>query len=809
MANNKNLLPDEMRAHPGKKLRDCFIQGAFALTLCHAVPALSEADKTQKIQFDMPSSDLASALNSFAEKTGMELSYPASMVAGAKSKPLKGSYGAQEGLNELLRGSGLAYRSTGDNSMTLEKVAAAEPQSSTPTLKAMTVSSKRNTEGMEPLGYSVSNAFAATKTDTPIMQTPMNIQVVSRKLLDDQQDINIIDAITKNVSGVQASHDSGDIYEAFTIRGFSSNNIYRNGLLRGFNTYDPSNIEQFEVIKGPASMLYGRAQPGGLINYVTKKGLDTPTYSVQQQFGSYDQYRTTADATGPIDKNGKLRYRVNLAYQDIGSFKQFVNNERYFIAPTLSWRPNDRFEANLEFEHKHEKKINDYGIPAIGSRPAPVPLNRSYLDSANGPVSDTTLVAYDWAFKFNDDWQLKNRFLWENWDMQYNDIGGTGALRADNQTLNRTVFSGPANQETYSTNLDLSGKFNMLGTRHEVLLGGDYYHQAFGQWNGHFIATTPIDIFNPVYNVISQATLDALPNNWNYLRKEERFGVYFQDHITLFDKLHIMGGGRYDWVTYGTASSIKSPDLAKANYSDQEDQKFSPRVGVLYQPWQWLSLFASYTESLGSANSGLSFTGQNFKPQSGEQYEAGFKTEFFDKRLSSTVSFYDLTKANTTTTDPAHPTFQVTAGKVRSRGVEIDIKGQVTEKLNLVTTYAFTDIRYINANANLLGQRPIGVPENQASLWGTYQFTERFKAGIGGVVVGKRNGDNNNPVDLPGYVTMDTMAAYTIPVGKTRLTTQVNINNLLDKGYYVGASSRNSIVTGNPLSVMGSIRLQF
>ncbi|MEC4748521.1 TonB-dependent siderophore receptor [Methylomicrobium sp. Wu6] len=776
---------------------------AAPFTLCSAA-VLAEA---QTYDIDIPAQPLSSALDALARQTGIKPFYSDAIAAGKNSRAVAGRFTAEQALARLLSGSGLSHRFNGDKAVAITAGQAAHVE----TLQPMTVSGKAEFDSADPYNtdYSLPNATTGTKTDTPIMETPMNIQVVTKSVMDDQQDINIVDAITKNVSGVQAGHDSGDIYERFIIRGFSTIDIYRNGLLRGFNTYDPSNIEQFEVIKGPASMLYGRAQPGGLINYVTKKGLDIPTYSVQQQFGSYDQYRTTADATGPIDKDGKLRYRVNMSYQDIGSFKQFVNDERYFIAPTLSWRPNDRFDANLEFEHKHEKKVNDFGIPSIGNRPAPVPLSRSYLDSANGPVSDTTLVAYDWAFKFNDDWKLKNRFLWENWDMQYNDIGGSGALRADNQTLNRTVFSGPANQETYSTNLDLSGKFNLLGTKHDVLLGGDYYNNAFNGENEYFTATTPINIFNPIYNVISQATLDALPISWNFLRKEERFGVYFQDQITLFDKLHIMGGGRYDWVTYGTGSNSKSFDLAKANYSDQEDQKFSPRVGVLYQPWQWLSLFTSYTESLGSANSGLSFTGQNFKPQSGEQYEAGFKTEFFDKRLSSTVSFYDLTKANTTTTDPAHPTFQVTAGKVRSRGVEIDIKGQVTEKLNLVTTYAFTDIRYINANANLLGQRPIGVPENQASLWGTYQFTERFKAGIGGVVVGKRNGDNNNPVDLPGYVTMDTMAAYTIPVGKTRLTTQVNINNLLDKGYYVGASSRNSIVTGNPLSVMGSIRLQF
>ena len=206
----------------------------------------------------------------------------------------------------------------------------------------------------------------------------------------------------------------------------------------------------------------------------------------------------------------------------------------------------------------------------------------------------------------------------------------------------------------------------------------------------------------------------------------------------------------------------------------------------------------------------MAYGGMGLKPQQAEQYEAGFKTELFDKRLATTVSFYHLEKTNTTTNDPNHQGFQVAAGKARSRGIEVDIKGQVTEKLNLVTTYAYTDIRYVKADAPLLGQRPINVPEHQASLWGTYQLTPQFKAGLGGVLVGKRNGDTSTPVDLPGYITIDAMAAYTMPVGKTRLTTQVNLNNLLDKGYYTGAGyGRNSITTGEPLSVMGSIRLQY
>ena len=781
------------------------------------------AGENTTYHFNLPVQPMSATLDDLAQSAHTKLVYADESVKGLNAAPVKGNYTARQALNIALDNSGLNYKVVDKTLITVARKPEADSSTSETTLKPMRVVGEAVQDQHDPYNedYHIIDATTATKTDASIMQTPMNIQVVPKAIINDQQDINIVDAITRNVSGVQADHGSGDIYENFIIRGFQTQgDTYRNGLLRNFGTFDPANMEQIEVIKGPASMLYGRAQPGGLVNYVTKKGLDTPYYSVQQQFGSYDKYRTTVDATGPIDKNDELRYRVNFSYQDIGSFKQFVNNERSFIAPTLSWKPNDRFEANLEMEYKHEDKVNDWGIPSIGTRPAPVPLSRSYQDSAKPMSLENTLVAYDWAFKFNDDWKVKNRFLWENQDIQYYDTGNE-YLDADNRTLHRFIITGPANTETFSTNLDLTGKFDLVGSKHEVLVGGDFYNNTYQAANNRYgnygsdrsFDLPTIDIFNPVYHIIDQALVNAQPFNWNYLRKENRYGVYFQDQITLFDKLHILGGGRYDWVNYGTGADFNdggSFETAKAGYTDQEDQKFSPRVGLLYQPWQWLSVYGSYTESLGSANQGQSFSGQSFKPEEAEQYEVGFKTELLDKRLATTVSFYHLEKTNTTTNDPDHPGLSITAGKARSQGIEVDIKGQITEQLNLVTTYAFTDVRYIKANAPLQGQRPINVPEHQATLWGTYQLTPQFKAGIGGVLVGSRIGDNYDPVDLPGYVTMDVMAAYSIPVGDTRLTTQINLNNLLDKGYYTGAGyGRNSINTGEPLSVMGSVRLEY
>ena len=783
-----------------------------------------DAASGQTMPFNIPAQSLSSALTRFSAETRLQVLYEGDVADKLQAPALNGSYTPAQALEKLLGGSGLKYRYSNDKTITLEPEPRSQNQKplNTPTLKAMTVVGKTGYDANDPYtkDYVVPNAASASKTNMAIMDTPVNIQVIPKTIMDDQQDVKIEDALTKNVSGVQRGYAFGDLYEEFKIRGFSTNqSTYRNGLRRYTNYSDPANIEQVEVVKGPAAVLYGQIQPGGMVNVVTKKALDKPYYSLQQQFGNYDQYRTTAAATGPIDKAGTLKYRFDASYQDMGSNKKFIYDERVFLAPKLNWTPNDRFEANLELEYKHEKRVNDYGVPAIGNRPAPIPLNTYLGDSAKGPTLDNVLIAFDWAYKLNNNWQIKNRFMHEDWDIDYYDTSPNGMSSAT--VMKRYAVTGKAVHETYGTNLDLVGNFDLYGTKHDVLIGGDYSRRIRDAGDNRFAccnggtAVPSIDIFNPRYGIVSQAAIDASPYDYAIKQKEEWFGVYFQDHITLWNKLHILGGGRYDWATFGQGSAINNGATyaqAVANYKDYDNQKFSPRVGLVYQPMQWLSLYGNWTESLGSANTGIAYGNQQFKPEVGEQFEGGFKTEFFDQRLSSTVAYYHLTKTHVKMSDPSHIGFQIAAGEARSQGIEVDIKGRVTDELNLVTTYALTDARVTEngANANgILGKRLANIPEHQASLWGTYQFTPKFKAGIGGVAVGKREGNALNTYQLPGYVRMDLMAAYVQPIGKTRLTTQVNINNVLDKGYYGGTDGAVNSVTGNPLSVMGSLKLEY
>lgn len=796
--------------------------GGLAITAL-LLPTLSSAAEPATVSFDIPAQSLAGALTRFSAATGLQVLYDGDLAQNIGAPALKGDYSAEQALRKLLQGTNLNYRFSNGNTVTLEKAAVVGPQSATTMPSVMVTGARLGYDSTDPYtkDYVVPRSSAASKNDMPLIETPVNIQVVPRTVMDDQQDIEITEALSRNVSGVQRSPNYGDLYENFNIRGFSTNfSTYRNGLRRYTNYSDPANIEQVEVIKGPAAVLYGQIQPGGMVNVVTKKALDKPYYSLQQQFGSYDQYRTTVAATGPIDDAKTLKYRFDASYQDLGSFKKYVGDERVFLAPKLSWTPNDRFEANAELEFKHDKRVNDNGIPTIGKRPAPVSFDTFLGDLNKGPVINSVLTAFDWSYKFNDNWKLNNRFMHEDWDINYFDLQPQFMLNST--TLKRFPITGMAYHDTYGTNLDLIGNVEFFDTKHELLIGGDFSRRTrkadknrFACCNGNTTGGT-VDIYNPTYDSVDLAAIYASPYDYAVREKEEWFGIYFQDHITLFDTLHILGGGRYDWATFGRGADFAtgSYDVARANYKSYDNQKFSPRVGILYQPVPWLSVYGNYTESLGSANLGTAYGNQPIKPEIGEQFEIGFKTEFFDQRLSSTVSFYHLTKQNVQVSDPDHIGFSIAAGEARSQGIEVDIKGRVTDQLNMVMTYAYTDARITKNGSNTnnwQGKRLINVPEHQASLWGTYQLTPEFKVGIGGTLVGSRAGQLSSNLELPGYARMDMMAAYVKPIGKTRLTTQLNINNVLDKEYYAGATSQgaSNTITGNPLTVMGSLKLEY
>ncbi|MGH8559575.1 MAG: TonB-dependent siderophore receptor, partial [Methylococcales bacterium] len=436
---------------------------------------------------------------------------------------------------------------------------------------------------------------------------------------------------------------------------------------------------------------------------------------------------------------------------------------------------------------------------------------------------------------FNEDWAIHSRFLanlGEDFSSLINPAPTfNSAALGPNGILQRNIFGQTFNFKTYNTNLDLTGKFQWAFSKHEVLAGFDYYNGTvkYDTW-GEFNVPNPtlaIDIFNPApsYGIdpaLIQATLSRPPSgsvgrNFSIF-KQEWYGAYFQDHITLWDKLHILGGGRYDWATSGRGrgSSFSADEAALPSF---KDQGFSPRVGILYQPWYFLSVYGNWTTSF-NANNAPAANGATFAPQRGEQFEAGLKTQLFDDRLTATLAFYHLTKDNILVNDLSTPDpNDRIANKQRSQGIELDVTGQITDRLSLIGSYAFTDTKIlVDHVGNTAGNRLPNVPDHAGSLFvkydvNGYEAPEGFSFGVGGIAAGQRQGDFANTFQLPGFVRMDAFAAYRMKVGPTRVTAQFNIRNLLDKTYYESTdpssnvTPRLGIAPGAPLTAIGSIRV--
>jgi len=806
------------------------------LALAWAATAQPALAVEQSFEFNIPPQALSSALNAFADKANVALSYPSAYAADLKSPGAMGRLTIQQALGKLLAGTGLAARTTANGTITLEKLAApatpVQPKASpavpqpggASTLPVVTVVGKLADDSTEPYNkdYALPDAISAMKTDTPIMETPFSVQVVPKEVIRDQQVYSVEKAV-QNVAGVTPFPSNGGLHDQFVIRGFSNDSLYRDGFLLpsvlggGTSKRDPANVERFEVLKGPASVLFGRTEPGGIINLVTKKPQASSYYSLQQQFGSYDFYRTTLDATGAITSDDALLYRANLAYQNAGSFTDFVNSDRVFFAPVLTWNISPATQVNLEVEYLHfNEKANpgippiigaaDFGIPSV-NRPAPV--NRSLFvgePGHNANNGDRTLVGFNWTHAFNEDWKLLHRFTSEFLD--YNTQGLFFYPGADpDGTLYRSFNDGygETSQRYYNT-LNLTGKFDTGPVKHSILLGYDFFQLDDKMTNICCAFAPAFNIFSPRYNngSLVQDTVNdpnVFVSNLNFTQTWN--GLYAQDQMEVYKGIFIMGGMRWD------SAQVYNNSL---NLTASDDSRVNPRAGVLFRPIKWLSLYGSYSQNFGPSNSFFSTDGGKQAPQTANQWELGAKTEFFDGRLNATLAFYDLTKNNLPAPDPLNPLLTRTIGQAQTRGMEFEVQGEILPGWRVIGAYAYLPDATINTGINA-GNRLFLAPEHSGSLWTTYEFEQgafqglKFGSGVNGV--SQRQGDEANDYQLPGYVTWNLMLGYGLKVGPTRVSAQLNIDNLIDKTYYAGSNSTYQIQFGAPRTFLGSLRVEY
>lgn len=783
--------------------------------ICLAVASAFVQAQEATYDFNIPAQSASQVLNALSKQTGLKPFFTEDSVKGVQSPGVKGKYSLREALSKALAGTGLTYQFTAEKAVAI-KAAPAEKVAQLATIEV-----KSEIES----NYVARRATTGTKTEVPLHETPVAVQVVPREVMDDQQVISVKEA-AKNVSGVLPS--TYQFYEAYTIRGFDTGtNVYRNGFRQpSFSDQQTANVEQVEILKGPAAVLYGRIEPGGMVNVVTKRPLDHAYYSIQQQIGSYDLLRTTVDATGPVTEDGSLLYRVNIARQTNDSFVDFVTNENTFVAPSLTWRPSSQFELNLDYEYQRRTYVhfgtNGGGVPAIGDRPADIPRSRYIGDpsiSVNHPNrQDRDYIGFDWTYALNDNWKLKHRFGYTAVDY-FTHYAGARALNEATGVLTQTLQGAFQDRKSYATNLDLVGEITSGEIRHQLLFGIDYFHLEQNYvglgLNPVRVPISSINIFNPVYGD-NASLVKSTPDDSYFIRKEYWTGIYFQDQMRFGDNWHLLVGGRFDNASHGTGSDYViggSLDTAWSKLAMRNDKSFSPRIGLLYKPMPWLSLYGNYVESFGT-NNGVSASGEAFDPQKAKQYEVGAKSELLNGRLIGTLALFDITKTNILTADPNNPTFRIPIGEARSRGVELDIAGRIGQNWTVIGNLTYDDAKVTKDNSGLQGKLLPGVPSRSGSIWAKYDTgsasAEGFSFGAGVFLRSQRQGDARNTFQLPGYGRVDALAAYRFKsFGSKLATAQLNIQNLFDKTYFDHSGGRLNSYYGEPRTVTASLRIQF
>jgi iron complex outermembrane recepter protein len=725
-----------------------------------------------------------------------------------------------------------AQRKMFETSRSVISVSAATPTSVRIVMK---VAPRRETvEVVQPSEYAVIASSIGTKTDTPILETPVSVQTVPQKVIEDQQ-VTRIEQAVRNVSGVYRTNAwLGGFADQFVIRGFSNYEIlYRDGFRMdtGYvGKHDTANIEQIEVVKGPASILFGRMEPGGVVNYTTKKPLPGSHYAIQQQIGSFDSYRTSLDATGPLTKE-KLAYRFNASYEHNGSFREFVGDEGWFLSPVVQWKISPATELRASWEYFNNKTTPDnIGLIPYGHRPLSgvvnvngvlrsFPIGRNLGEPTDFQNATQHMVNATFSHLFKQGWQVNSIFNAAIGNEK--DGGAFGDFSTDADitlgTLNRTNersqigLASRFHTNTYASEINVLGKFDTWRVKHSLLLGADYYLESPEQTccgiNGFLL--DDINIFAPAHGV----TIGPVDSSqaFTLYGRTSWYGLYLQDQIQLPKHFFVLAGARYD-RTRGQVSSIYG-------FGSESDHRTSPRVGLLWHPREWLSLYGSYVENFGQSNgSFIDRSNRPLFPETARQWELGVKTAF-GRRVVATLSYFDLTKQNIAVSDPQFPDdhhHALTIGKANSRGVEVDMSGAVRPNWNVILAYAYTDPKIVkDLFFGTAGNRLANVPKHGGRLWMTYSFLggEPRRLTVGGGVTARsvREGNMSNEYLLPGFATADMMSSYIFPLRKSNLTLQVNVSNLLNRKYFEASGEylRGRIVPGSPVSVVSAIRVEF
>ena len=820
-----------------------------AMALVWAVMAsagMSAADNARLFTLDIPSGPMRAAINQLAESAHLQVLYDPAVVSGRSTHGVKGSMTLAQAFERLLAETDVRYQFTAADTVALYRHRRIAPQTSNPVLvrpqaspaplvevdvSAQRVAHVTDAEAAESL--------TAIKSEASVLATPVSFQSITPRLLQDQQAERIED-ILENVSGIEVAPDGQDTV-GFIIRGIPVYQYYVDGVRVSPDLHhdafrDLANVASVDVVKGPASTLYGRTEPGGLINVVTKQPLATPYLAVEQQFGAFDRHRTQVDAGGPLSAAGNLLYRFNAAWESAGSFRENTSNRRIFLAPAVTWNMASQSGATAYLEYLRSDDPTDSGLPIVGASLPAVPIERRIEDGGEVHTTDLRGGIRGWQ-TLNSQWDLRyhldGRWLRTPQSPQLaladNGLDPTVCTRAA-CPVDQLLFSIPVSHgQTYFSSVELLGDLELRATRHAILLGGEFFDvhgYSVARYSGASFLT---DLFNPRHVPVPG---DLLQNpDWAYAtRTAERWSsAYLQDQIAIGSQLHVLLGVRYDhareWIDIGSGAPLQD-----SSTDVRWDHAFKRHAGVIWRAAAPLSLYANYAENFGISTGiyggSTGVQGALVPPETAHEWEIGAKAASQNGTVSGSLAWFDLTELNISLPGFldvfAGDAVRTVTGAERSRGVELDLRGRVLPGLELFGSYAFLDTRIladvgtgVDGDGNVVttpgntGKRLFGVPRHGGSLWASYRPSGSWhglKLGLGMVARTWREGDNQNDYALPGFVRWRLLAGYDWPWAGGQLALQLNVDNVFNTRYFESISGTYTVMPGAPRRWLASIR---
>ena len=690
---------------------------------------------------------------------------------------------------------------------------AAQPAPDSASLQLDAVSIEANAADYEradgPVqGYKASRSASATRTDTALHETPQSVSVVPKAVLEDIGSTRLQDALDYAGGVGRANNFGGQGLTTVTVRGFTTGEYYRNGfpMNRGYpNAPDAASVERLEVIRGPATSLYGRGDPGGTFNVVTKQPSAESKVTLGSQFDDQGMHRATLDASGSLNRDGSLAYRLNLLGEGGESFRDNVESERYEVAPVLSWQVNDSTKIVFEGDFMRNNHPLDRGLTRYTTQTGSASRDTNIWEKGSDNMlhNDNDMAQLRFEHMLNDNWTLGGGMQYLDGSLDGYAVEANGAP-ADGRTLQRNFNWRRLEWTDRDYQLNLTGHFDTGAFAHTLLTGveyEDYDYNSIILRSSAANGTYPIDIYNPVLGQPRPALTRTTTHDKENLKT---WAFFIQDQVALTERLKALAGVRLERFEHQYDNYLPGTKGWEA-----ADNAVTPRFGLLYDLTDTLAVYANTARSF-KPNTGASREGSGFEPEKGKSYELGVKWEALERQLAVDAAIYHIVKENVLTRDPIDPNYSIAAGQVRSRGLDINIAGNITPEWRVIGGYAYVDAEVTKDNRLPTGTRLANIPRNSFSLLNTYEFQDGFAKGLGLGVGVKYVDDRNGQTEavtytMEQYSVVDLLSFYKV---NEHVRLNLDVKNVFNKGYDEGAFN-NYVYPGAPRTVQAGVSYTF